>query len=84
MPMLVGAFGRQPVDALHPTPIIAPVAELPTVRAQTIAQFPLCGRHARPRLVVLHGKLLDRLARASFGGTARLSHGVFEQSTKIA
>jgi hypothetical protein len=48
------------------------------VRAQPIAQLALRRRHARPRLVVVHGKLLDDLARASFGGAAGRSHGVFE------
>ena len=84
MPMLVGAFGRQPIDALHTATIVAPVAKLPAMRAQAIAQLALRRRHARPGLVVVHGKLLDDLARAALGGAANLSRGVFERAAKLA
>ena len=84
MPVLVGAFGRQPIDGLHPPAFVAPIAELPAMGAQAIAQLALRRRHARPRLVVVHGKLLDDLARAGLGGAAGLSHGVFERAAKLA
>ena len=84
MPVLVGAFGRQPIDALHTATIVVPVAELPAVRAQAIAQLALRRRHARPGLVVMYGKLLDDLACAGLGGAAGLPHCVFEGAPEVA
>lgn len=77
MPMLVGALGRQAVDGLNATLFIPPIAELPAMRPQPVTQGPLIRGHARPRFMVVHCQLLQRLTGADLGRAPGLPNRVF-------
>jgi hypothetical protein len=84
MPVLVRAFGRKAVNCLDAPAFVAAIAQLPAMSAQAIAQLTLRRGHARPRLVVMHGKLLDDLTRTRLGSATRLANGTFEGSAQVA
>jgi hypothetical protein len=64
-------------DRLNTTAFVAPITQLSPVGAQAIAQLTLRRRHARPRLVVMNGELLDDLSRASLGSATCRPDGSF-------
>src|SRR4051812_11555440 len=83
MPMLVGALAREPIDRLHPLSLVESIAELPPMCAQAISQLTLVGREPRPRLAVIHGELIENLARASVRDAARPLDGVLKVLAEV-
>ena len=75
VPMLVGAFLDEPRCILRARLRVSPVAELPAMRPQPIAQRALLGRQVLRRFRLAHAKLRHGLARAGLGHAPRLLDG---------
>ncbi len=83
MPVLVGDLADELLDLLASPGRVAPVAELPAVRAQPIAQRPLRRRHRAMRLVAIDRQRLQRLPRTRLGHAPRLLDGGFELPAEV-
>jgi len=75
--VLIGAFCAEVFDPLNTPAFVAPITQLSPVGAQAIPQVTLRRCHARPRLVVMNGKLLDDLLCASLGSATCRPDGGF-------
>ena len=83
MPVLVGAFLQEPRDCLSAALGIALVPQLPPVRPQPVAQRPRLRLHGAPRLVMMHGQLLQHFLGADLGHATRVAHGALQLPTKL-
>ena len=84
MPMFICTLGREAINRLHATALIATITKLATVRSQRIPQLALLRRHTRVWFMVMHRKLFNRIACTSLGDTARLPDSIFKRAAKLA
>ena len=62
MPMFICTLGREAINRLHATALIATITKLATVRSQRIPQLALLRRHTRVWFMAMHRKLEPLLA----------------------